>query len=276
MQYRRLGKSGLRVSVVGVGAWQFGGEWGADYTQPEVDAVVDAAREVGINLLDTAECYGDHLSERLVGNALRSDRENWIIATKFGHRYTGFLTRDPLWSAAEVKTQLEDSLKALSTDYIDLYQFHSGPNERFDNDELWEMLQRELEGGKIRHLGISISQNAEHQLHQCRHADKAGASAIQMVYNRLDREPEKEVLPLCREKELGVLARVPLASGFLSGKYGPEATFQPNDVRSKQDRKRMAERIAEARRGPGNRSHGNLGSGLVSSAPGCGLRYPGL
>ena len=89
MKYRRLGKTGLDVSVVGIGTWQFGGEWGKAFTQGEVDAIMDRAADLGINLVDTAECYGDHLSEALVGRAIKRDRQKWIVATKFGHRYHG-------------------------------------------------------------------------------------------------------------------------------------------------------------------------------------------
>src|SRR3954464_5976790 len=86
MRYRRLGKTGLRVSVIGVGTWQFGGEWGKDFTPDEVDRMLRRAKELGINLIDTAECYGDHGSESLIGQALRGDRGDWVIATKFGHK----------------------------------------------------------------------------------------------------------------------------------------------------------------------------------------------
>ena len=215
MKYRTLGSTGMEVSVIGVGTWQFGGEWGRTYSQAEADSVIDAAREVGINLIDTAECYGDHLSEELVGGAINRDREKWIVATKFGHKFNGLFERDSLWSADEVQKQLEDSLKALRTDYVDLYQFHSGNNEVFDNDELWSMLRKQIDAGKVRHVGISIGSNRND--YQTAKAPEVGAEAIQVVYNRLDRAPEEKVLPLCKEHNLGVLARVPLASGFLSG-----------------------------------------------------------
>jgi len=238
----------MEVSVVGVGTWQFGGEWGKAFTSAEAATVLDAAREAGITLVDTAECYGDHLSERLVGQAIRRDRERWVVATKFGHRFTGHLERAELWSPDEVKGQLEDSLKALQTDYVDLYQFHSGPNAAFDNPALWEMLAREMERGRVRHLGISISGDAAQQEYQTRRAPEVGAEAIQVIYNRLSRLPEQGVLPSCLEQELGVLARVPLASGFLSGKYSAGARFGPDDVRASrkaEDRERL---IAEAQR----------------------------
>ena len=161
MKYRRLGNTELNVSVVGLGTWQFGGEWGKDFSQQEVDAIFEAARETKINLIDTAECYGDHLSEQLVGEAIKHDRDQWIVATKFGHRFTGFVKRDRLFTAEAVKQQLEDSLKALQIDVIDLYQFHSGSNDEFDNDELWTMLDKQKQAGKLRFLGISVSGNEE-------------------------------------------------------------------------------------------------------------------
>lgn len=112
MKYRRLGKTDLRVSVIGIGTWQFGGEWGKDFTQLEVDRIFNAARETGINLIDTAECYGDHLSERFVGAAIRRDREKWIVATKFGHKFHSHMNRTDERTAADMIVQVEDSLKA--------------------------------------------------------------------------------------------------------------------------------------------------------------------
>src|SRR3954447_6772624 len=131
MKYRRLGRTGIKVSVVGVGTWQFGGEWGKDFTQDEVDRMLRRAKDLGINLIDTAECYGDHLSESLIGNAIRGDRAAWVVATKFGHKYHGHLNRTDERSAADVHVQLEDSLRALKTDYIDVYQYHSVRNAEF-------------------------------------------------------------------------------------------------------------------------------------------------
>ncbi len=232
MKYRTLGKTGLDVSVIGLGTWQFGGEWGVDFTQPQVDAIFDAARETGINLIDTAECYGDHLSEEFVGRAVKQDRDNWVIATKFGHHFAGHLKRDQLWSVKDVEKQLEGSLKSLMIDCIDIYQFHSGKNEYFDNQELWTYLDKQKQAGKIRHIGISISNSHPGVLdYQSAKATEVGAEMLQIYYNRLDRRPEKEAFPACRKQNLGVFARVPLASGFLSGKYRKGDSFASNDVR---------------------------------------------
>ena len=233
-----------------MGTWQFGGEWGKEFSQSEVNDMFVAAREVGITLIDTAECYGDHLSEELIGRALEEtfpgERESWFIATKFGHKFTGRFERDQIWDADGVTKQLEDSLKSLRTDYVDLLQFHSGGNDVFDNDALWERLADLKKQGKVRHIGISIGSNTND--YQTGKAPEVGAEAIQVVYNRLDRAPEEKVLPLCEEHDLGVLARVPLASGYLSGKYKPGATFDKTDVRSRHDSEKVAARLEEVDR----------------------------
>jgi myo-inositol catabolism protein IolS len=243
VKYRRLGKTGLRVSVVGIGTWQFGGEWGKRFTQEEVDRLLGRVGELGINLIDTAECYGDHLSESLIGQAIEGDRERWIIATKFGHKFHSNFERTDHWSPQEVVQQLDASLKALRTDYVDFYQFHSGGDEAFDGDELWETLNEQVERGKVRYLGISIS-SREENLYQTEHATDVGASVIQLVYNRLDRRPERRVLPACRDQDLGVLARVPLASGLLSGKYKPGAEFtNKDDIRSLQSQEEVQKNL---------------------------------
>ena len=247
MKYQTLGTTGLEVSRVGLGTWQFGGEWGKTFEQSEVNAMFVAARETGINLIDTAECYGDHLSERLIGAALSEvfpgEREKWIVATKFGHKFNDPFDRDSLWDPASVRRQLEDSLRALKTDYVDLLQFHSGPDESFETEGLWDELAEMKREGKVRHLGISIGSNQN--AYQTRRATDIDAEAIQVVYNRLDRAPEEEVFPICREHNLGVLARVPLASGYLSGKYKQGVTFDSSDVRSRHDREQVALRLAE-------------------------------
>jgi aryl-alcohol dehydrogenase-like predicted oxidoreductase len=247
MQYRRLGRTNLRVSVVGVGTWQLGGEWGKDYTQPEADAIFDAARGRGINLIDTAECYGDHVSERLVGNAIARDRDQWVVATKFGHHYTGFWERKTTYDLTDLRKQFEGSLRALRTDYVDLYQFHSGLDEHFHTEGLWDLLRRFQQEGKVLHLGISISQNGD-RTHQIAMATNVGATSAQVLYNRLAREPEEKVFPSCLRQDLGVLVRVPLASGLLSGKYKPGATFAKDDVRSVQDQAKVEANLREVER----------------------------
>jgi aryl-alcohol dehydrogenase-like predicted oxidoreductase len=249
MKYRRLGSTGLRVSVIGMGTWQFGGEWGKDFSQDEADRMLGRAKELGINLIDTAECYGDHTSETLIANYLSrtGGREDWVIATKFGHHFKGLNDRDTVYDPADVVRQLEGSLRALRTDHVDVYQFHSGNDEQFNTPGLWETLAEQKRLGKVRHLGISISSTREN-LNQVEASPRIGAEVIQVLYNRLERGPEQRVLPACRRLNLGVLARVPLASGYLSGKYKPGAKFTATDVRSTQDPKKVDEKLREVER----------------------------
>jgi len=243
MKYRRLGKANLRVSVVGLGTWQLGGEWGKDFEQAEVDAMFDRARALGVNLIDTAECYGDHTSERLIGAAIQRDREKWIVATKFGHKFHGYMNRTEPRSPADVRQQLEDSLKALRTDYVDFYQYHSWGDSQFFDADVQAELEKQLAAGKVRHLGNSVSKN--NNVTQIEASASKKIEVIQIIYNRLDRTPENTTFPVCMKQDLGVLARVPLASGFLSGKYKPGHVFQDGDVRSGRDRAAVDEKLRE-------------------------------
>jgi myo-inositol catabolism protein IolS len=243
MKYRTLGKTNLRVSVIGIGTWQLGGEWGKDFSQGEVDAMFDACRETGINLIDTAECYGDHTSERLIGGAIGRDREKWVVATKFGHKFHGHMKRTDERSPKDATEQLEASLKALRTHYVDLYQYHSLADHEFENEELQQTLIRMKEQGKIRHIGNSIRGNADDR--QTKQSEKAQVEALQVIYNRLDKRPEERDFPYALEHRLGVLARVPLASGFLSGKYKPGAKFAANDTRAGYTQEQIDQKLRE-------------------------------
>jgi aryl-alcohol dehydrogenase-like predicted oxidoreductase len=247
VRYRILGGTGLRVSVIGLGTWQFGGEWGRTFAQADVDAILDKAAELGINLIDTAECYGDHLSEGLIGDYLsRHRRSRWLVATKFGHHFNRFLDRTEEYSVAGVCRQLEASLRALRVETIDLYQFHSGSDSQLLNEDLWAMLAEQKRTGKIRHLGISILGKGSET--QAREAQRLGAAALQVIYNRLDRRPEQLYFPHAQQNNLGILARVPLASGLLSGKYRSGVTFPANDWRSSFEAEKMRRDLEEVER----------------------------
>jgi myo-inositol catabolism protein IolS len=236
MKYRRLGKTGLQVSVIGVGTWQLGGEWGRRFTQHEVDELLGRAQTLGVNLVDTAECYGDHLAEAHIGAAIHHHREHWVVATKFGHQFhpealqqgrqSPVQLRTDQWTPSEVVAQLEASLRALQTDYLDLYQMHSGSPEVFSRHDLWEVLHQQVANGKVRHLGVSL---AGGDVDQTRRATEVGASVIQVGYNRLDQTAEQGVLPAGLDQDLGVIVREALANGYLSGKYRPGAWVTASD-----------------------------------------------
>ncbi len=247
MMYKKLGTTDLNVSIIGLGTWQFSGEWGKNFTESKVNQILSTAKSVGVNLIDTAECYGDHLSERLIGSFLKKNknRDSWILATKFGHMYKGFLDVEDSWSPSEIKQQLENSLASLCTNYIDIYQFHSGANDVFDNDKLWRTLEKEKQSGKIRYLGLSISEGMvlNNDLLQIHKAKERGVDIIQVRYNWLHREAERVLIPECLRLKLGILARQPLAYGYLSGKYDVHSQFPKDDLRYWQNKDAFLEEM---------------------------------
>ena len=247
MKHRTLGKTGLKVSVIGLGTWQLGGEWGKTFTPAEVTAMLARAKDLGINLIDTAECYGDHLSESLIGQAIKGQRKDWVIATKFGHKFKSFMKRSDERDLPDVREQLDASLRALRTDYIDIYQYHSVRDNEFDNPPLWDFLLKAKKQGKIRHIGNSISSGLDLS-YQTDLATEGGVEVLQLVYNRLERKAEEQSFPSAIKQELGVLARVPLASGFLSGKYKPGAKFAENEYRGTQEPAQVDEQLREVER----------------------------
>ncbi len=251
MKFRRLGKTGLRVSVVGIGTWQYGGEWGMRFTQPDVDSIFNKARELGVNLIDTAECYGDHTAERFIGAAIQRDREKWIVATKFGHVFHGPFDRTDERSAKDVRNQVEASLVALRTDYIDLLQFHSVRDSEFFDPAVHAELAALVAEGKVRFVGNSIGSNAiaaDGSNPQVARSSALGVTVLQVIYNRLDRRPEQgkpSVFDTAVTENLGVLARVPLASGLLSGKYKPGVVFPEGDVRARWKDPHLDDKLSE-------------------------------
>jgi len=212
-----------------------------------------------VNLVDTAECYGDHLAEALIGGAIHQQREDWVVATKFGHRFHPQALQQPRgsparlrtdhWTPTEVVAQLEASLRALATDHVDIYQMHSASDEVFGRHDLWEVLSQQVAKGKVRHLGVSLS-GAD--VDQARRATQVGVSVVQVGYNRLDRTAEQGVLADCLDQDLGVIAREPLANGYLSGKYRPGAWVTASDDwrsgHDPQQARRTLELVEEIRR----------------------------
>jgi aryl-alcohol dehydrogenase-like predicted oxidoreductase len=235
MQYRTLGRTGLRVSEVGFGAWAIGGPaklgevvtgWG------EVDdamslRAIEAAYEAGVNFFDTSDVYGEGRSETLIGKVLKSKRDRVVIATKVGNR-----TIDGKWvkdfSTPWIREAIDASLARLGMEYVDLYQLHSGTDIAQYREETFETLETLKAQGKIRYYGVSVGPAA----HGPWVIQNTRADVIQVVYNMLQREPEQKLLALAQAQGVGIIARVPLASGFLTGKFTADVTFLSNDHRS--------------------------------------------
>ena len=218
MEYRELGQTGMRVSVVAMGCWALAGDytWGP---QEEADslAAVDAARAAGINFFDTAEAYGDGRSEEVLGRALAGHRQQAVIATKVS---------DSHLAPAEVAAACERSLRRLQTDYIDLYQIH-WPSRQVPLGETLAALEKLREQGKVRAVGVcNFGPQDLGELVRATPPEGGGrVMTNQVVYNLLFRAIEYEIKPRCVEAGVGILCYSPLAKGLLSGKFG-----RPDDV----------------------------------------------
>jgi aryl-alcohol dehydrogenase-like predicted oxidoreductase len=227
MRYTRLGQTGLDVSVLALGTWAFGGDWGS-FDTAEADSAIDLALERGITLFDTAQGYGFGVAEHLLGESLwkRVRRDQVIVATKGGLRMDGStLVRDasPGWLRAGV----EASLRNLATDYIDLYQVH-WPDPSTPAEATAAALEQLVSDGKIRHVGVS-----NYDAKQIDELSRYGrVETLQPPYHMFRRDIEAETLPYAAANDIGVLAYGPLAHGLLAGRMTPATTFPADDWRS--------------------------------------------
>jgi hypothetical protein len=221
-----LGKSGLEVSRIAFGTWQLGGDWGPTDEQAAT-AAVRRAVEQGVTLFDTAQAYGFGASERLLAEALRiRPRDELVIATKGGLRPSGSgVSRDA--RTESIQHGVEESLRALDTDYIDLYQIH-WPDPETDFSETADALTKLVAEGKVRHVGVS-NFNAD-QMEAFSHT--LPVETLQPPYHLFHREIEKEVLPYTGAHDIGVLVYGPLAHGLLGGHLGPDTHFATGDWRA--------------------------------------------
>jgi aryl-alcohol dehydrogenase-like predicted oxidoreductase len=225
MEHRTLGRTGREVSVVGLGTWQLGADWG-DVSEADALAVLEASAEAGVTFYDTADVYGDGRSEQLVGRFVAAHPDaGFTVATKMGRR----LEQVPSsYVEANFRQWLDRSRKNLGVDTIDLVQLHCPPSEVIDDDETYDVLDRLVDEGVIAAYGVSVE--------TCAQALSAIArphvASIQIILNAFRMKPLDEVLPAAEAAGVGIIARVPLASGLLSGKYDLDTTFAEDDHRT--------------------------------------------
>ena len=230
MRYRTLGRTGVRVSEVGFGAWAIGGNDHGNSYGPTNDrisvAAVERALDLGCTFFDTADVYGWGHSEEVLGKALEGHREAVAIATKVGGDfYHGGVRMN--FDPAYLAFALDRSLARLRTDHVDLYQLHNPPLEMFGDPRTYEVLDRLKEENKIQHYGVSVHEPLEAVM-----AIETGKpAAVQLPFSLFRQEWIDEVFPLAARHGVGIVAREPLANGFLTGKYGPDATFPSGDIR---------------------------------------------
>jgi aryl-alcohol dehydrogenase-like predicted oxidoreductase len=226
VEYRRLGKSELNVSVVGIGTWPIGGSFWGKGDDAEAVAAIEKAIDSGLNLIDTAPVYGNGHSERLVARAIKDHRQQVIIATKCGLHFKGATAINDL-KPESIRKELEASLKRLKTDAIDLYQCHWPDPSTPIEETIGEMARMKTEG-KIRAIGVSNFDAALLEKAQ----KVAPIASNQVPYSLLNREIENELVPFCLEKDIGILAYGPIGGGILSGKYKEKPKFSKNDART--------------------------------------------
>ena len=235
MQYRELGRTGIKVSVIGFGAWAIGGAAGASgapigwgrTSDDESLAAIRRARDLGVNFFDTSDSYGFGRSESLLGIVLSRTRHDVVLATKVGVVKTssGDLKKD--FSRQHIFHAVDGSLKRLRTDYIDLYQMHNPSIDELRREEIQEAMEMLQDAGKIRFWGVSVSTPEEGM----EVLQRGWGHALQVLYNVLNQAPARELFPAAKEKGYGVIARVPLASGLLTGKFRADSVFGADDIR---------------------------------------------
>lgn len=216
-----------------LGTELYTGSFGQKFTSSDLKGIIDYCADIGLDKIDTAECYGIEQSvEEMIGDALSGKRKNFIIATKFGHHWK-YGKKFENFNLSFVEKQLENSLKNLKTDFIDIYYFHSGGNEEFDNEDLWNYLNKKKDSGIIGQLGLSLKHSLviEKDYLQLIKAKEYGISIVQTVLNVFSHQSLDYVIPYCKKYNINVLGRMPLAKGLLSGVYDENHKFNEMDQR---------------------------------------------
>lgn len=230
MQYKILGRTELRVSTIGLGTMVHAGHFGPMNDKQSISAI-DAALDLGVNFIDTSDAYGAGYSENLLGAVLKGRRPRVVLATKGGNIMVGPSRGKRNFSPDYIDRVLHESLRRLQTDWIDLYQLHNPDVETIERGDVWELLEQRKREGKIRHYGVSINTMAEGIAAAKSHRPET----IQVEYNLLQQEPAQEIFPLAQEAGIGVIARVPLRRGLLTGKLtlADEKRFVGEDLRAR-------------------------------------------
>jgi aryl-alcohol dehydrogenase-like predicted oxidoreductase len=226
LEYKDLGQTGMRVSEISLGTWAFGGDWGT-VDEDDAYAALNRAVDLGVNFLDTADVYGDGRSEKLIGRLLE-DRPNdeILVATKAGRRLDPHTAEG--YDYDNLSAFVGRSLKNLGVEALELLQLHCPPTEAYRQDSTFQALDRLQEEGKVKNYGVSVEKVEEARMA----LDYPNVKTVQIVFNIFRQKPAEEFFPLAEERNIGILARVPLASGLLSGKMTADRAFTEDDHRN--------------------------------------------
>jgi aryl-alcohol dehydrogenase-like predicted oxidoreductase len=225
MQYRKLGKTGFEISRISLGTWQVGGRWGRDFDPKIADRILNMAVDRGINFIDTADVYGKGESEKAIGRLLKSRSERIYVGTKCGRRLTPHTSKEHTPEA--MRKFVEDSLKNLQLDTLDLIQLHCPPTQVYYMPEVFEVFDRMKEEGKILNLGVSVEKVEE----AIKSLEYPNVTSIQIIFNMFRQRPAERLFRLACKKDVGIIVRVPLASGLLTGTLKKDTLFEKSDHR---------------------------------------------
>jgi len=224
MNYRQLGRTTWKVSDISFGAWAIGGSWG-QVSEKEAMGALNQAIDSGVNFIDTADVYGDGRSERFIAQLKKSRKDEIVVATKAGRR----LPKQTIagYSRQNLTTWVEDSLKNLSCESLDLLQLHCPPTELYEHAEVFGILDDLVHAGKLRYYGVSVQKVSE----AIQAMEYPNVQTVQIIFNIFRQKPAEQFFAVAKRKQVGILARVPLASGLLTGRLKPDTTFPADDHR---------------------------------------------
>jgi aryl-alcohol dehydrogenase-like predicted oxidoreductase len=226
MKYRTLGKTGFEVSEVSLGTWQVGGRWGDPFSDENAEAIINRAIDLGVNFIDTADVYGDGRSEAAVARVVKSRKEEVRVATKCGRRISPHVAEG--YTVEVLEGFVDDSLRNMGLETIDLIQLHCPPTEVYYRPEIFALFDRLKQAGKIRNLGVSVEKVEE----AIKAIEYPNVTTVQIIFNMFRHRPSEIFFSLAQQRDVGVIVRVPLASGLLSGKMTRQTTFGPDDHRT--------------------------------------------
>ena len=225
MNYRRLGKTNFNVSEISLGTWQVGGKWGSGFDQNNAETIIEQAIEQGINFIDTADVYEAGLSEAAVGKIARRHKEKIFVATKCGRQITPHINAN--YQPKVLRKFVEDSLKNTGLECLDLIQLHCPPTEVYYRPKIFELFSRLKEEGKIKNLGISVEKIEE----ALKGIEYNNVTTVQIIFNLFRQRPSELFFQEAIKKDIGIIVRVPLASGLLTGKFHKQSKFEKDDHR---------------------------------------------
>jgi aryl-alcohol dehydrogenase-like predicted oxidoreductase len=226
MKTRRLGKTGFEVSEISLGTWQVGGRWGSGFDDAAAERILNAAIDAGVNFIDTADVYEDRRSEAAVARVVRSRSERVYVATKCGRFLSPHVAE--AYTPEALRGFVEASLRNTGFEALDLIQLHCPPTEVYYRDEVFALFDKLRDEGKILRLGVSVEKVEE----AIKAIEYPNVATVQIIFNMFRQRPAELFFPLAAERDVGVIVRVPLASGLLTGRYSRRTTFGPRDHRT--------------------------------------------